>query len=247
MKVTFADARVWRYTISAMSKFIDTALLVLNNDHLSVKGIDPSKTALLEFIIQRPSFETYNVDGEEKLQLNLDEVSKVMRSTERDDKITIESDESSIKFTFEKKGVSRTFRLPLQMEESQEIPELGLELGNTFRMSGEVLYEAISGLEGVGEVLWLRGDEGKLSLKSESDLSEAEIILSLDKGVLEGVEVKNPGFSVSYGMEYFTYVKQPIKISDTATIKADSDMPVELELNFIEGAKLNYYVAPRAE
>ncbi|MCD6324030.1 MAG: hypothetical protein J7L55_02855 [Desulfurococcales archaeon] len=247
MKVTFADARVWRYTITAMSKFIDTAVLTATDDFLSVKGIDPSKTALLEFTIPRSAFETYDIDADTKLQLNLDEVGKIMRSAERDDKITIEADGSSIKLTFEKRGVPRTFRLPLQMEELQEIPELSLDLDNVFEMSGEVLYEAITGLEDVGEVLWVKGEEGVLRLSSESDLSEAEIVLSLDKGVLGKAEVKNPGFSVSYGMEYFTYIKQPLRVSDTAIIKADADMPIKLELSFIEGAKLNYYVAPRAE
>lgn len=247
MKVVFSDARIWRYVISAMSKFIDSALLKANDKELIVKGIDPSKTALIEFKIPKSSFETYEVDGEISIQLNLEEVGKVMKSAERDDKISITTDEARITFIFERRGVPRYFTLPLQTEELQEIPELSLDLGNEFKMPGDVLYEAITGIEDVGEVLWIKGDEGRLSLMSESDLGEAEIVLSAEKGILEEAKVGNPGFTVSYGMEYFSYMKQPIKVADAAVLKADAEMPAHLQLIFIQDTQLDYYVAPRAE
>jgi len=247
LEITFSDARVWRYIFSAASKFMDSLLLTVNEEGLTAKGIDPSKTALIEFTIPKNSFDKFEIDGESTVQISLEEAGKILRSAERDDKISLRWNESSITFVFEKRGVPRYFTLPLQTEEAQEIPELSLELGNTFKMSGDALYEGISGIEDVGEVLFIEGDEGILKLRSESDLGEAEIILSTEKGVLEEANVKNPGFSVSYGMEYFTYLKQPIKIAENAVLKAESDMPAELILTFIQDAKLKYYVAPRAE
>ncbi len=248
MKIVFADARIWRYIISSASKFIESGILTVNDEGLSFKAIDPSKTALIEFTIPRESFDIFEVDGESKLSVNLEDVGKIMRTAERDDKIGIEWTESHITFTFERRGVPRTFTLPLQTgAEAEEIPELSLELNNEFKMAGNVLYETISGIEDVGEVLWITGEDSILKLRSESDLGEAEIVLSTEKGVLEEAKIENPGFSVSFGMEYFSYLKQPIKLADTAVLRVDTDMPAHIELSFIQGAKLNYYVAPRAE
>ena len=247
MEVTFSDARVWSYVFSAASKFMDSLLLKVSGEGLTAKGIDPSKTALIEFTIPKDSFEKFNIEGESTIQISLEEAGKIMRSAERDDKISLRWNESSITFVFERKGVPRYFTLPLQTEETQEIPELNLELSNSFKMPGDTLHEGITGVEDVGEVLLIEGKEGVLKLRSESDLGEAEIVLTKEKGVLEEAVVKTPGFSVSYGMEYFTYLKQPIKIADSAILRADTDMPAELTLTFIQDAKLKYYVAPRAE
>ncbi|HDN02130.1 MAG: hypothetical protein DRO10_02370 [Thermoprotei archaeon] len=248
LRISFADARLWRYVTAATAKFIETAILKVNGEGLWFRAMDPSKTALIEFMIPKESFDEFEVDGEESLTINLEDFGKIMRSAERDDKISIKSTESYITLVFERRGVPRYFTLPLRAEHlGEEIPELSLELANEFKMPGEVLYESISGIEDVGEVLWIGEKDGNLTLRSESDLGEAEVILSVEKGVLEDSKVDNPGFTVSFGMEYFTYVKQPIKLADAAVLRADSDMPVHLELNFIQGAKLNYYVAPRAE
>ena len=243
----FSDARVWRYIISSTSKFIDSVLLKADNKGLTLKGIDPSKTALIEFKAPKESFEKFDISGESTIQVNLDDVSKIMRSAEREDKLTLKWNEVSLTFVFERKGVPRFFIIPLQNIEAQEIPELSLELNNSFKVQGEVLYEAITGIEKVGDVLWIRGKEGELHLSSESDLGEAEVILSSDKGVLEESTVTTPNLSVSYGIEYFSYVKQTARIAETVVIKVDNDMPAQLQFSFIQGAQLNYYVAPRAE
>ncbi len=249
VRVTFADARIWRYIIASASKFIETAIIKVNpEDGLSLKALDPSRTALITFVIPRESFDEFSVDNESTLVLDLEDVGKIMKTAERDDRISIEWTESSISFIFERRGVPRRFMIPLRAEsEAESIPELSLELGNEYITSGTVMYDALNSIEDVGETLWISGDENTLKLRSISDLGEAEVELSLERGTLESAKVGSPGFSVSFGMEYFSYLKQPIKLADRAILRADSEMPAHLELNYVQGAKLSYYVAPRSE
>jgi len=249
VKVTFADARIWRYIIASASKFIETAIININpNEGLTLKALDPSRTALIIFTIPKESFDEFDVSDENTLIIDLEDVGKIMKTAERDDRISIEWTESSIAFIFERRGVPRKFVISLRTEgEAESIPELSLELNNEYVTSGTVMYDAINSIEDVGETLWISGDESILKLKSISDLGEAEVELSLEKGTLENAKAESPGFSVSFGMEYFSYLKQPIKLSDKTILRADSDMPVNLELNYIQGAKLSYYVAPRSE
>ncbi len=249
VKVTFADARIWRYIIASASKFIETAVIKISPDEgLSLKALDPSRTALITFTISKESFDEFDVDDESTLVIDLEDVGKIMKTAERDDRISIEWTESSISFVFERRGVPRRFMIPLRAEgEAESIPELSLELNNEYVTSGTVMYDAINSIEDVGETLWISGDENALKLRSISDLGEAEVELSLERGTLESAKAESPGFSVSFGMEYFSYLKQPIKLSDKAILRADSDMPAHLELNYMQGAKLSYYVAPRSE
>lgn len=59
-------------------------------------------------------------------------------------------------------------------------------------------------------------------------------------------EVRNPGFEVSYSIDYLSYMKKPIKSSDEVVVMVGSDLPICLELRSLR-SKLNYYVAPRTE
>ncbi len=249
VKITFADARIWRYITTSASKFIETAVIKISPDEgLSLKALDPSRTALIAFTIPKESFDEFDINEESTLVIDLEDVGKIMKTAERDDRISIEWTGSSISFIFERRGVPRRFMIPLRTEgEAESIPELSLELNNEYVTSGTVAYDAINSIEDVGETLWISGDENTLKLRSISDLGEAEVELSLERGTLESAKAESPGFSVSFGMEYFSYLKQPIKLSDKVILRADSDMPAHLELSYMQGAKLSYYVAPRSE
>ncbi len=248
MKLLFADARLWRYLIAATGKFVEVGLLEVSSEGLKFKAMDPSRTALVELIIPREGFDAFEVSEDVKLILNIEDMSKIMRTAEKDDKIGIDWDQSSITFMFERRGVPRYFKLPLQSEATaEEIPELSIEYKNTYKVGGSVLHEAVKAIEDVGDVLKITGDERSIKLQSISDLGEAEIVLDIERGTLDEANVGNPGFSVTYGMEYLSYMKQPIKLADTVVIQADTDMPLHLELNYVQGAKVNYYVAPRVE
>ncbi len=248
VKITFADARIWRYIISATSKFIEAGYFEIGDEGFKFKALDPSRTALVEFTIPRESFDEFDVSGNHRLVADLESLGKILRSAERDDRISVSWTESSITLTFERRGISRSFTLSLRTEhEIEEIPALDLQLNNEYVTSGTTFYDAIASVEDVGETLWLSGDERSLKLKSVSDLGEAEIELSLDGGTLEDAKVEAPNFSVSFGMEYFSYMKQPIKLSDRVKVRVDSNMPVNLVLEYLQGATLSYYVAPRTE
>jgi len=248
LSFTSPDASIWRYVVSSAGKFVEVGLMVLRPEELIIKAMDPSRTALIEFIMPKESFEEYNVSEERTIQLNFEELGKVLRSAEKDDRLAVELEAVTIKIGFERRGIVRTFTLPLHTEAGlEEIPELNIEYANMFKVRGEIFYDALSSIEDMGDVLRIGGDKNVLKLSSVSDLGEAEVELSLEKGVLEEAEVGNPGFTSSYTMEFFTYVKRPVKAAEYVILRVDTDLPAFLELTYPQGSKLKYYVAPRTE
>jgi len=248
VRLTFANARVWRYVMSGVGKFIETGLLIVGDNGLTFKAMDPSRVSLVEFLIPKESFDEFEVEGEAKITVNVEDLAKILRTSERDDRITLELGESTLSLTFERKGIPRTFIIPLQLgSEAESIPELKLELKNVFKVMGVTLYEGITSIEDVGDVLRFETGESELHMKSVSDLGEAEVIFDLNSGTLLEAEVSEPNISVSYGLEYFSYIKQAIKIAEAVTIMLGSEMPCQLILDLPQGAKMNYYVAPRVD
>ncbi|MCC6033654.1 MAG: DNA polymerase sliding clamp [Desulfurococcaceae archaeon] len=248
MSFTAPDARVWSYVIEATGKFSESGVFVLKPDSLYVRAIDPSRTAMIEFYIPKEAFESYEPVAEKTVYLSMEDLSKILKSAGRSDKLTMSFSEDSIRIEFSDGVVTRMFKIPLRLEIAhEEIPSLEIEYPNKYVVSGDVLHEALASIEKVGDVLKVSGDESTLKLESVGDLGEAEVILSLERGVLREADVKNPGFEVSYSIDYLSYMKKPIKSSDEVVVMVGSDLPICLELRFPSGSKLSYYVAPRTE
>ncbi len=248
MKISFANARVWRYIMVGVSRFIEFGLLTVDEEGLTFKAIDPSRVSLVEVFMPRESFDLFELDKKLEAVVNVEELGKILRSAEKDDKISLSFGEASMTVEFERKGVSREFVIPIQTgSEAEAIPELNLNLVDRFRVPGNLLYEGISSLEGLGDVLALKASSEELHLIVRSDLGEGEVVFDVPSGSLTEVDVNEPDVEVSYGLEYFTYVKLAMRISGNVDILLGPEMPCKLVFDLPQGVKMNYYVAPRVE
>lgn len=245
MSVSFGLARLLRYIVVSAAKFSETAVFYANESELVFKAMDPSKTALLIVTIPKESTISYNVDRNERLVVNLEDLSKVFRSAEKDDSITLSWTQSTLTASFERRGFIRAFTLPLATS-VEEIPEIEIEYPNTYVLPPLVTFDALSALEDVGEVLKVEGREDEVRLRAESELGEAEVVLSKERGGIEEADVREPEFSVGYTMEFVSNVKPIIRAAERLTLKAGSDLPLYLEF-LSHGLIIRYYVAPRAE
>lgn len=248
MRLTFSNARVWRYVMAGIGKFIESGLITINHEGLAFRAIDPSRVSLIEMYIPKESFEVFELEDELKAAINVEELGKILRSSEKDDKISLNLMENTLGIEYERKGVTREFIISLQTgSEAEVIPELKLELNNRFKVVGHLLYEGITSIEDLGDVLTIKALDDGLSLTVKSDIGEAEVLLNTSSGALLDKEVAEPNVEVSYGIEYFKYVKLAMRISEDLDLLLGPEMPCKLVFNLPQGAKMNYYVAPRIE
>lgn len=245
MSIAFGVARLLRYVVASAAKFSEVAVMSVTENEFTFKAMDPSKTALLILVVPREATLDYKVEGAEQMAVNLEDLSKVFRSAERDDTITLSWTQSSLSISFERKGFTRGFTLPLSSA-VEEIPEIEVEYPNAYVLSPPMFFDALTGIEDVGDTIRLEGDENELRLRAESELGEAEAILSVERGGIESADVKEPGFSVGYSTEFISNVKPMIRVAERLTAKVGSDLPLYLGMSS-HGLLIEYYVAPRAE
>lgn len=245
VSISFGSARLLRYVVISATRFSENAVVNVSKDELVLKAIDPSMVALLVLRVPKESTLAYNVTSNEQLVVNLEDLGRVIRSAERDDMVTFEWTQSSLVVSFERRGFKRVFTLPLASSTSEAL-DIELEHPNKYVISPTHFYEALESLEGVGDVLRIEDFEEGVRLRAESELGEAEVVLSKERGEVEDLEVKAPEFSVSYTMKFITYFKPIARVSEKLVMKVGSDLPLYLESQS-QGVRIEYYVAPRAD
>ena len=238
--------------LRSLADYIETVGIKLHpSEGVRIKALDPSHVMLVDFYVPVSAFEEYLVEKEANLVINLETVSKILRRASKSDKLMISSDGSKLTLGFiSKGGAVRSFMLPLLSGSYEEVPELSLEFQVQAKILGATLSSALSILEDVGDVLRFKVGKDGISLIAASDLGEVEFIFSIMTGTLIDYQISDEsfgGFTNSYAMNYISLLTTLAKLSEIVTIKLGQDMPCEIELEMIGGARLKLYVAPRVE
>ena len=246
MKITFFDARVWRYLISATSKVIEEGVFIVDPEKgFRFRAMDPSHVILLDMNFPRESFEEFDVDKEYQLGVNLEDLAKVLRRARKEDKLEIRADENTISISFIGKGY-REFTLPLLDITAEEIPEPELEFKANVKVMSDVYRDTIKDVELVGDVIKFTASENEFRVESSSELAEAEIVYTLESGSIIELNVEDTQ-SAMYTLEYFSDLSGAARVADTITIRFSSEMPALIEHEIPQGAKFSFLIAPRVE
>ena len=248
MMMTFLDARVWKYVISAISKVVTETTLKFTEEGVSIRTMDEAKIVLVDFFIPSSDFETYEVDKETEFGINLDDLAKVMRRAQKDDVLSIEVGESSYSIIYKGRGV-RKFTLPQLEIAGEEIPETELEFDVKAELTSDAYRELVKDLEPIADTITFVAEPSTLRVEALSDLGEAEVIIPSDSGVLLNYEIKNgseeqPPKS-SYGVEHLAYISTASQVAHKAVIEFSNQMPLRVTFSIGEGGRLAYLVAPR--
>ena len=87
------------------------SIILLNNSHVAFYNLEISKDFFIE----------YEIDGVESILVFMDDFYKILKSSSKDDMLTLESNSSNLICTFEKDNSRRVFELPLA-EDYGELP-----------------------------------------------------------------------------------------------------------------------------
>ncbi len=251
IKLTFADARTWRYVLRGLADFIEVVSLKVHPEEgIRMKAMDPSHVMLVDFYIPKSAFEEFAIEKETVLFIHLENVSKILRRASRSDKLMIESDGTKLSIgLISKGGVIRTFSMPLISSTYEEVPELSLEFNTFAKTLGPAVSSALSILEDVGDVIKFKVHKEGISLTGSSELGEIEFIFNTTTGTL--IDFQPPQdveeFSNSYSSEYITFITPIAKIAETVTFRLGPELPCEIGLDLAAETKLKLYVAPRVE
>jgi proliferating cell nuclear antigen len=227
VKVRMEDSKIWKSSIGAIANLID--------EGVTMKAMDPSHVALIDFELPAKAFAEYDVKEETILGVDLTEMNKIMSRAKPDDGVALELDKEKNRLALTFKGKStRRFSLPLIDISEVELPEPKLEFTASAEVSAGAIQDGLKDAGLVGDNVRFEVSEKEFYMSSESDSGSAEMkLLEGDEG-LKKLDVKQPAKAASS--------------DDVITINLGTDLPILLNFQMADGkGRLKFLLAPRIE
>ncbi len=241
-KAKFMNARLWRFMMESIEKVIAEGVFLFDNEGVKLRSIDPSKIIMVDLFYPKEAFSEYNIEQETVLGINFDETVKVFRRALKNDVLSLEFDESNIYIELEGRG-RRIFKLPQIQLPYEKLPEPKVDFTVHAKMMGSVFSDIIRDIEIVGGTLSVLAKGEKLYIASQGEIEEAEVELSLEKQNLTELAIESEDEAM-YSTGYLSAITKAAKVADTVELHYAQDAPLKVNLKYMGGGRLTFYVSP---
>ena len=243
MKLSLAETRFIKDSISIISDLVTEARFKITPDAIELIAMDPANVAMVVFKLLSSTFVEYNVKEEVNLAINLNELKQVLRRIQPNDVLTLELADNKLKITL-KSNTTRTFYLPIIDVEEKEQKVPALSFGATVTANSEVLTSAIEDMDIIGESVSFTVDGKKFNISSSSELSKADVEIKADDNTKIVADEK---LKAKYSIEYLKKMIQGGKLADKVMIQFSKDYPIKLDYKVLNKLQLSFILAPRVD
>lgn len=243
MKLTLAEPKILKESISIISDLVTETKFRVGKDFIEIVAMDPANVAMVVFRMPSNSFAEYDVKEETVLSMNLASFKQVLRRAKPNDVLTLEKTDNKLKIILKEKN-TRTFYLPLiDLEDKpQKIPELNAKA--TINLPGTILNETIEDMDIVSESVTFKAEKNRLTVSATGDLKNADAVIEKDESVKIATDEEQKS---KYSIEYLKKMIQGNKLVEEATLKFSNDYPLQLEYSKQDKLSLKFILAPRVD
>jgi len=243
-----SEAVAWKDVITAISSIVDEASFNITPDGVSLREMDPSHVAMVEFEWPKSVFDEYVCKEATKLCVNIREMLRLLRRVKKGDMLELTLAEGKNRLNMRlSDGYIKNFSVPTLEPISEEVPTPNVVFDVKARVTTSFLREAVDDASAVSDNIKLEMTEEKLIMRAEGSLGSVSIELEEGSESALGFEVKKEAkatFSLSYLSDI---IKGASPSSSVATVEFSTDMPIRLNFELPSKGKLQYYLAPRIE
>lgn len=243
MKLTLAEPRYLKDSISVISELVNEVRLKVGKDYLEVVAMDPANVAMVVFKLLSSAFIEYDVKKDCELCVSLDSLKNIVKRAKPSDTMTLSLDENSNRLNILIKGESnRSFSLGLLDEEGKEqkVPELSFQVN--VETSTLLFNEAVDDLDVVSDSISFLVDSGRFILQGDGNISSGRIELGEDTNVdnktTESIKSK-------YSLEYLKKISKAGKLTSNVSLSFGKDYPLLAEYKVVDKLLMRFILAPR--
>ncbi len=239
-KLILSDPSIFKTSFDAISSIVDEVQIEVDSDGLRLNAIDRSHITYVHLELKESLFDIFQCDKPIKLNLDTEELMKVLKRSKSDDVMELTVDAGSLVVTFEG-AVKKTFKVKLIDLEYDTPTPPEIEYPITIGIPIGTLKETIQDIEIVADRVEFNIDDDNLTLKAVGEFSDAQV------EYLHGEKVDESARAV-FAIENIKEMLKAEKFADNTYISLGDDMPLTLTLELLnEEGKLTFLLAPRIE
>ncbi|MGM5484452.1 MAG: proliferating cell nuclear antigen (pcna) [Nanobdellota archaeon] len=247
MKLSLAEPKYLKESISIISELVTEARFKITKDAMELVAMDPANVAMIVFKLMSSSFVEYDVEKESSVAINLGNLKQVLKRAKGSDTLNLKLDDGQNKLVIELIGSStRTFSLPIiELEEKeQKVPQLSFPV--TINTTSSSITEAVEDVDIVAESVSFSADQNSFTIEGEGDLSKANIEMKPDEETKIVAENESK-VKAKYSIEYLKKMIAASKLSDNVKIQFSNDYPLKMEFVDVDKVMLSFILAPRVD
>ncbi|MCX6710420.1 MAG: proliferating cell nuclear antigen (pcna) [Candidatus Woesearchaeota archaeon] len=244
MKLTLAEPKYLKDSISIISELVNEARINVTKDAIEIVAMDPANVAMVVFKLLSSAFVEYDIGKPVELGINLSNLKQILRRANPNETMTIETEENRLKITLEG-NTKRIFSIPLiELEEKeQKVPEL--KFSATIKTSSSTLSSAIEDADIVAESVSFIAEPKRFLISAEGDLSKAMIEIKQSESTI--ISVQGEKARARYSIEYLKKMITASKLCDNVSINFSNDYPLRIEYAEVDKLMIAFILAPRIE
>lgn len=233
------DISIFKVFFDVVYEETDAVELACNSQGMKISVLDRSHTCFYEVFYDNTFFDLFDVDGAEVIVLDIDDLTKILKNTHKDDYLTLSSDDNRVVAKFEHDGNRRVFELIQYSDfgESPNPPSIPAECEVT--ISIDELNQSIKDLDifKVGSChMVCAEDKFVLGTKNDSSMNYNHII---------EVDANGDGDSY-YTVDYLKQIIKFKKINKEVILKFGNTIPLSWIVKN-DSIRIQGLIAPRIE
>lgn len=247
-QITTTNPQFLKNTLTTINTLIEEATFNITPETIQLRAMDPSRVAMINLEIPKTSFDQYVCNEPTKLCINITELQKLLKGAGKNETITLKLDPKTARLQITITGnYTRSFDMPTLEAAQEEVPTPKVTFTATAKLTTQGLNQAISDAQLVSDHVKIQADNEKIILNAKGDLMGANIELQKGSDTLLDLQTTQPAKAI-YSLSYLTdIIKAASAISEIATLQFANDMPVRIDFQQQQEAKLTFYLAPRIE
>lgn len=243
-KATLENVSLLRDSISSIAELIDEGIFKVTKEGIALIAADRAMVAVVDFMISASAFDSFELDKEQAIGLNIGNLLSVLKRAGADDKLTLNLQEAKLELTI-KNSSRRRFVVPLLDLSQEEVPPIDqLQFTTKAVVRPDVLHSGIDDAEIIADSIVFDVSPTRFGMLAEGDVSKTE--LELEKGNEALMELKADGSVRSrYALDYLKKMIKAAKIADSVSLEYGQDYPMRLEFKSGDKVRLTMILAPR--
>jgi len=245
-EIVFDNAKIFKDCVDSLVTLIDEGEFQLTKEGIKLRATDPSQIAMVDFNFPKAALEKYDVPSDQKVGLNLEDLSKVTSRIRPGEKLIMRMDKTGSRLELVFKGkTTRRFTIPL-LDATGMSPKLPkIEFDAKIKINGSTLKEGLKDASLISPHVVLKADKEGFEISASGDKGEVLIEAKKDDDVLLEHTV-NAESRAMYPLEYLNDLLKTTENESVVTLEIKSDHPLRIEYP-IGQATVVYYLAPRIE